>query len=174
MVGLPSARRGLMAGVTVATLLATLALGACGASTPSQAKQGTSSGGTATTGGVIPGGGGGMAVRPCPGAVSDATQAGSVALILTPGKTSGSLHVGELAQVRLPTADHWTLLSQPSLMTSVATAGGQDNTLNACFWTFQAQSAGTETLKFSGMQPCDQPGACSTAVVQQVFTITIS
>ncbi|HET9109822.1 MAG TPA: hypothetical protein VFN78_03245 [Ktedonobacterales bacterium] len=173
MIGWSSARRGALAGVTVATLLATMALGACGASPQSQAKQGATSP-TATTGGVIPGGGGGMAVRPCPGAVSDATQAGSIALILTPGKTSGSLHVGELAQVRLPTSDHWTLLSQPTLMASVATAGGQDNALNACFWTFRAQSAGSETLKFSGMAPCEQPGACSTAVSEQDFTITIS
>ncbi len=115
-----------------------------------------------------------MAIRPCPGAVSDATQAGSIALILTPGQSSGSLHVGELAQVRLPTTEHWTLLSQPSLLASVATAGGQDNALNACFWTFRAQSAGGETLKFSGMAPCEQPGACSTAAVEQDFTITIS
>jgi hypothetical protein len=106
--------------------------------------------------------------------VGDATQVGSVALILTPSSAAGSLHTGELAQVRLPATLHWTLTSQPGLLSGVGTAGGQDTTLNDCYWTFRTQSAGSATLHFSGVPPCDNPGACSNATTEQDFTITVS
>lgn len=166
------ARRGALVGAVAGLLVATLALGACGATPQKTQAAGTSTTTNTTSVGSIPGGG--MAVRPCPGAVSDATQAGAIALVLTPSSASGSLHVGDLAQVRLPASEHWTLLSQPALLASVATAGGQDSSLNVCFWTFRAQSAGSETLKFSGAQPCDNPGSCSNATTEQDFTITVS
>jgi hypothetical protein len=156
---------------TIGILLATLALGACGAA-QSQSSSETTAGGSTTGGGVIPGGG--MAVRPCPGAVSDATQVGPLALTLTQSNAAGSLHVGEDAQVRLPASLHWTLTSQPSNMSMQGVAGGQDSTLDVCFWTFKAQSAGSATLRFSGVQPCDQPGSCSNATTEQDFTITVS
>ena len=172
-------RRALAAGATVCLLVTTLALGACGAST--QAIQtppyrGTASGSatsTASGGGVIPGGG--MAVRPCPGQVSDATQVGALSLTLTQKNSTGSLQVGELVQVRLPTTLHWALNNQPTHLTSVGEAGGQDTTLNVCYWTFRAESAGTDTLNFSGTQPCDNvTTGCDQAIILQRFTITVS
>ncbi|HEX8995416.1 MAG TPA: hypothetical protein VF812_05260 [Ktedonobacterales bacterium] len=168
------ARRGARLGAVTCLLAATLALGACGASAQSSASRSQQPAATSTSaGGMIPGGG--MAVRPCPGAVSDATQVGAVALTLTPSASSGALHVGELAQVRLPASLHWTLASQPTSLASVATAGGQDTSLNVCYWTFRAQSAGSVTLRFSGVQPCDNPpsNTCSSATTEQDFTITV-
>lgn len=169
------ARRAVGAGATISVLVATLALGACGAA-PQPANHGAAGAGSTSAGstsvGSIPGGG--MAVRPCPGVVSDATQAGAPALILTPDNLAGSLHVGEQAQVRLPATLHWTLTNQPTLLSAVGVAGGQDTTLNVCYWTFKAQSAGSEALHFSGVQPCDQPGSCDTSTTPYTFTITVS
>ncbi len=168
--------RGLMVGATACLLLATLALAACGAATGSRGTAG-GSGSDASSGstsvGSIPGGG--MAVRACPGQVSDATTVGALALILTPAHSAGSLHVGELAQTRLPATYHWTLTGQPAQLSGVGEAGGQDSTLNVCYWTFRAVSAGTITLHFSGAPPCDPPAvACSNVTVEQNFTITVS
>lgn len=174
-------RRALATGATVCLLVATLALGACGASTQTihtPPYRGTTGGSAATatstaSGGVIPGGG--MAVRPCPGQVSDATQVGALALTLTKNNSTGSLHVGELAQVRLSATLHWALNSQPTHLTSVGEAGGQDTTLNVCYWTFRAESAGTDTLNFSGTQPCDNvTTGCDQSIILQKFTITVS
>lgn len=149
-----------------------LALVACGST---GATAGKSSAATATTqaGGSIPGGG--MAIRPCPGAPGDATQVGALALVLTSGAASGTLHVGEMAQVRLPASLHWTLEGQTDHLKGVGSAGAQDSALNVCYWTFQADSAGSVTLHFSGVQPCEGPnGGCSSAVTEQDFTITVS
>ena len=169
------ARRVAVVGATICALVATLALGACGAATQASNHGPISIDPTSvgtTSAGSIPGGV--MAVRPCPGEVSDATQAGALALILTPSSTAGSLHIGEQAQVRLPATLHWTLTSQPTLLSAVGVAGGQDTTLNVCYWTFRAQSTGNETLNFSGAQPCDQPSSCDTATTPYTFTITVS
>lgn len=172
-----AARRGLMVGATLCLLAPTLALGACGAAQRSQAASGATTsaiGGTSSVGGIP---GGGMAVRPCPGQVGDASQVGAIALTLTPGHAAGGLHVGELAQIRLPAGMHWTLNDQPgALLSTVGEAGGQDTTLNVCYWTFRAQSAGSVTLHFSGTPPCDNPptNPCSNAIVAQSFTITVS
>lgn len=173
-------QRALTSGAAACLLVATLALGACGTPTQTQSSTGTT-GGTASaatatstaSGGVIPGGG--MAVRPCPGQVSDATQVGALSLTLTQKNSTGSLQVGELVQVRLPTTLHWALNNQPTHLTSVGEAGGQDTTLNVCYWTFRAQSAGTDTLNFSGTQPCDNvTTGCDQAIILQRFTITVS
>ena len=165
-------RRGALA-CALCTLLATLALAGCGAGTqPARGgASGEASGGTPT--GAIPGGG--MAVRPCPGQVSDATQFGPLALILTPDHLSGALRVGEFAQARLPANLHWTLTAPSSLLGATGPAGGQDSSLNVCYWTFRAQQTGSATLTFSGVQPCDPPAIpCSDAVTRQTFTITVS
>lgn len=170
-----AARRALAVGAALCLLAPTLALGACGSAPQSQAASGTTSGatsGTTSVGGVP---GGGMAVRPCPGLVGDATQVGAIALTLTPDHAAGSLHVGELAQVRLPAGMHWTLAGQPSGLASVGEAGGEDKSLNVCYWTFRAQSAGNVTLNFSGAPPCDpSTGPCSAALAAERFTITVS
>jgi len=169
-------RRGLTVGATACLLLAMLALAACGAAGQSRGTTAGASSGAAsgtTSVGSIPGGG--MAVRPCPGQVSDAGAVGALALTLTTSHSTGSVQVGQLAQVRLPTTDHWTLTGQPMRLTGVGEAGGQDTTLNVCYWTFRAVSAGTTTLYFSGAPPCDPPAvACSNLVVEQQFTITVS
>ena len=165
-------RRGLAMGVALCLLAPTLALGACGVAPQSQAASGT----TSATASVGRAPGGAMAVRPCPGQVGDASQVGAVALTLTPGHSAGSLHVGELAQIRLPAAMHWTLANQPdALLATVGEAGGQDTSLNVCYWTFRAQSAGSVTLHFAGTAPCDpSTGPCSDAIVAQDFTIKVS
>jgi hypothetical protein len=116
-----------------------------------------------------------MAIRPCPGATGDATQVGALALVLTSSVASGTLHVGEMAQVRLPASLHWTLDGQTDHLKGVGSAGAQDSALNVCYWTFQADSAGSVILHFSGVQPCEGPnGGCSSAVTKQDFTITVS
>lgn len=161
-------RRGALTGV-LCLLLATLALAGCGAG--AQPARGGASGGTSTS--AIPGGG--LAVRPCPAVVSDASQLGPLALILTPGAPSGTLRVGEFAQTRLPANLHWTLTTPSPLLGATGPAGGQDLSLNVCYWTFRAQQTGSATLTFSGVAPCDpSTGACSNAVTQQTFTITVS
>ena len=169
-------RRGLSFGAAAGLLLATLALAACGAAGRSSSTAGgaVSSSASATSRvGSIPGGG--MAVRPCTGQISDAASVGALALTLTPSHSTGSLHVGQLAQVRLPATDHWTLTGQPAHLTGVGEAGGQDTTLNVCYWTFRADSAGTITLYYSGAPPCDPPAvACSNVMIAQQFTITVS
>lgn len=154
---------------TLCLLLATLALAGCGVG--AQPSRGGASGGTPT--GAIPGGG--MAVRPCPAPVGNATQLGPLALILTPDHPSGALRVGEFAQTRLPANLHWTLTTPSALLGATGPAGGQDLSLNVCYWTFRAQQTGSATLTFSGVPPCDPPAiACSNAVTQQTFTITVS
>src|SRR5487761_1895300 len=147
------AQRRVAASMVFGALAALVALSGCGGAMSSA----TTGGGTtsATTGGSFPGGA--MVVRPCPGLTGDASGAGALALILTRNNASGSLPVGELAQVRLPATLHWTLTTQSPLLASVGTAGGQDTTLNVCYWTFRAVSAGSVTLRYSGVQPCDPP-----------------
>lgn len=116
-----------------------------------------------------------MAVRPCPGTTGGAADAGALALVLTSSAASGDLHVGELAQVRLPASLHWTLDGQTDHLTGVGSAGAQDSALNVCYWTFRATSLGSATLHFSGVQPCEGPASgCSTVAVDQNFTITVS
>lgn len=163
--------RGTMRGLTlVCLLMMTLALGACGATATTQ--RGGATGGGAS-GGSIPGGG--MAVRPCPGQVGDAQSMGPLALTLTQSDATGSMRVGEFAQVRLPSTLHWTLTTPSNLLDSVGPAGGQDLALGACYWTFRAQLAGSATLAFSGVVPCDpSTGACSNAITRQTFAITVS
>ena len=169
-------RRSLTFGAMACLLLATLALAACGAAGQSGGTVGGAASATASaTSGVgsIPGGG--MAVRPCTGQISDAASVGAIALTLTPSHSSGSLQVGQLAQVRLPATDHWTLTGLPAHLTGVGEAGGQDTTLNVCYWTFRAVSAGTITLYYSGAPPCDPPAvACSNTMIAQQFTITVA
>lgn len=149
-----------------------LALVACG-STGATAGNAPTPTATSQAGGSIPGGG--MAVRPCPGATGDATGVGALALTLTSSATSGTLHVGEMAQVRLPASLHWTLDGQTDHLEGVGSAGAQDSALNVCYWTFQATSLGSVTLHFSGVQPCEGPASgCSSAVIKQDFTITVS
>jgi hypothetical protein len=150
-------------------LVMALALGACGAAPQAQRGGGASSD---AHGGSIPGGG--MAVRPCPAQVGDAQSMGPLSLTLTQSDVTGSMRVGEFAQVRLPSTLHWTLTTPSTLLSSVGPAGGQDSSLNVCYWTFRAQSAGSATLAFSGAVPCDNPGACSNAITQQTFTVTVS
>lgn len=170
MLGSNAAWRGRARLAPLACLLVmALSLGACGAATQAQQSGGASSG---AHGGSIPGGG--MAVRPCPGQVGDAQSMGPLALTLTQSDATGSMRVGEFAQVRLPSTLHWTLTTPSALLGSVGPAGGQDSSLNVCYWTFRAQSAGSATLAFSGAVPCDNPGACSNAITQQTFTITVS
>lgn len=166
-------RRSLTFGAAACLLLAMLALAACGAAGRSTGTAGSGAAtGTASVGSIP---GGGMAVRPCTGQVSDAASVGALALTLTPSHSTGSVRVGQLAQVRLPATDHWTLTGQPAHLTGVGEAGGQDTTLNVCYWTFRAISAGTITLYYSGAPPCDPPAvACSNTMISQQFTITVS
>lgn len=150
-----------------------LALVACGSTGAAAGNTSSTATATSKAGGSIPGGG--MAIRPCPGATGDATQVGALALVLTSGATSGTLHVGEMAQVRLPSSLHWTLNGQPDHLQGVGSAGAQDSALNVCYWTFRADSAGSVTLHFSGIPPCEGPSSgCSTAITKQDFTITVS
>lgn len=161
-------RNGWRAAALVCALAIAAALSACGAAGQASHAQSTATTSTSS----FPGSG--MAVRPCPGPTGDATQAGASAVILTQQHASGSLHVGEVAQVRLPASLHWTLTSQPDHLSSIA-AGNQDATLNVCYWTFHADSAGSVTLHFSGVPPCEGPPSnCSNAIMAQDITLTIA
>ena len=112
---------------------------------------------------------------PCP---ATDQSAGNPALILTPTTPdrSGSAHIGDLAQVRLPTTTKWTFQSSAPVGTlAVAQPSGVlIHAVNACVWSFQATAAGTTSVSFIGQPLCEPGKPCPNYRIAMTFTITIS
>lgn len=112
---------------------------------------------------------------PCP---ASGQSPGNPALILTPTtpNRSGSAHVGDMVQVRLPTTSKWTFdSSQPTgAMTSTQPSGVLIHSVNACVWSFQAATAATASLSFTGQAICEPGKPCPNYRIAMTFTVTIS
>jgi hypothetical protein len=166
---LPGPRR--RTGVVVAGfMLALLALTLAGCGQATLGSQPPS--GNATSGHPI----GGTSIRPCSGPLVSAASVGTVARVLTEAQSGQmvSAHAGELIQVQLPMTFHWSFNDQAGNLAVVPPADGQDPTLNVCFWTFKAQSAGSVTLRFSGAPLCDPPAQqCSQLLIAANFTVNV-
>lgn len=175
------ARLSQLAGGAALVLLALLLAG-CGASTTlSGAGTGASPSTTAAARATTtrrPGPVGGMSVRPCPGPYGSASSAGTGVVVLTPSSPdlTANAQIGQTVQVQLSAKMHWeydATASAPTGLAMMQPAGIEDGQLDLCLWSFQAQSAGTATLKFTGTVPCDPMLACSDSTQTLVFTVKI-
>lgn len=103
---------------------------------------------------------------------------GNPALILTPTtpNRSGSAHIGDIVQVRLPTTTKWSFTSvQPTgTLTATQPSGVLIHAVNACVWSFQAAAAGTATLSFIGQAICEPGKPCPNYRLAMNFTVTVS
>lgn len=112
---------------------------------------------------------------PCP---ATDLSAGNPALILTPTTPdrSGSAHIGETVQVRLPTSTKWTFQSSAptGTLTIAQPSGVLIHAVNACVWSFQAAAVGTASLSFIGQPLCEPGKPCPNYRIAMTFTVTIS
>jgi hypothetical protein len=148
--------------------LALALLVGCGAAS---APSGAAGGGTATPSPTNPAG---AAARPCPGGSADALVDGTPALILTEQSNTGSAHVGDLIQVRLTQTNHWSFAGGSPALAPTQHAGDADQARGICFWNFQARSATSDTLHFTGTALCDVGRPCPMYARDAHFTITIA
>lgn len=170
--------------LALATLLAALA--GCGVTTGPGGEQGVStspsptgttaaSSPTATTRPTATKTATSSSATPCPASDQDP---GNPALILTPTtpNRSGSAHVGDMVQVRLPTTTKWSFTSaQPTgTLTATQPSGVLIHSVNACVWSFQAAAAGTATLSFIGQAICEPGKPCPNYRLAMNFTVTVS
>lgn len=149
----------------LASLSAVLALllGACGAA-PSQGSGSTSSAGP----------GAGMAIRPCLG---DYTGDLSPALTLSSSaRVSGSVHVGDIIEIRLDGQHKWTLdaVKPGAALAAEGNQGALDRADGTCVWDFQARERGDVIISYSGVALCDPTQACPDYAIAQSFTVRIS
>jgi hypothetical protein len=92
----------------------------------------------------------------------------------TSSTTSGRAHVGDLVQIQLTGAWHWTLSSAPSQLDATPYAGAYDQTRQICFWDFRALSAGSAKVDFTGTPRCESGQACPAIARVETFTVTVS
>lgn len=145
-----------------------VALAGCGVTNAGRA--GSSASATATIQqGVIKG----TTVRPCPGPAGSASDVGTPALVLGPGKVNGSAHVGDLIQLQLPTTQHWMPGTVSGSLETLDPAGIQDDQLGICVWNYRALSAGTASINFTATARCEPPLMCPQYVVETLFTVQI-
>lgn len=110
----------------------------------------------------------------CPGGIGTASAAGTPDLIAGPSSPdpAGTIAVGALAQVRLPTTLHWILSSTTPQTAPLQPAGFEDTVLRACIWSFRPQTAGTLQLEFTGNPTCD-PASDRCESPSQILIITV-
>jgi len=167
-----TSRRARYAVATSAVVLLTLALGACGVSSTSTVGLGSSGTTPTATSGAS---GKGTSVKPCP-IVGTNVDLGSPALVLTPTSANhtGTAHVGDLIVVELPATTRWQLGQAASASLQPGDLQGVlDDSLNACVWSFHAQSAGTASLNFSGSAVCQGGQECPQFVIPLSFTVNV-
>ena len=166
-------RRARYAFATSAVLLLTLALGACGVSSTSTTGLGSSGAATPTaTSGVRTTG---TSAKPCP-IVGTSVNLGSPALVLTATSANhtGTAHVGDLIVVELPATSRWQLAQAASASLQPAELQGVlDDSLNACVWSFRAQSVGASSLNFSGSAVCEGGQECPQFIIALDFTVNV-
>lgn len=158
-----------------ATILMTLAVGlsACGLSSTTSTTNGPGAGtaSTATTSGP----GKGTSVKPCP-IVGTSVNLGTPALVLTPktANQEATAHVGDQIVVELPTTSRWQLAHAASAQLQPNDPqGALDDSLNACVWSFHAQSAGETSLNFTGSAVCESGKECPQFQLNLTFTIKV-
>lgn len=173
----PSTRLHAQATMTIllacAAFAALLVLAACGVSSaaaPSGAQPQHTSSGPGTPYNPF------ASVRPCSGPYANAgDSATALVLTLQTANQSGSVRVGQVAQVQLPISHQWSLITVPKGLQLVGAAAQQDTQRNVCFWDFQVTTAGTYVIGFIGITQCDPKAAiCQQSTVTQRFTLKAS
>ncbi|HEV8191836.1 MAG TPA: hypothetical protein VGP82_10185 [Ktedonobacterales bacterium] len=93
----------------------------------------------------------------------------------TPGRTV-TVHVGDIVQVRLPSTSRWSFqaVQGAAALTSIAPSGMYAPALKACVWTFQATSAGAETLRYAGAPICKPGQPCAAYRIAMDFSVNVS
>ncbi|HEX5159163.1 MAG TPA: hypothetical protein VFW17_18285 [Ktedonobacterales bacterium] len=118
---------------------------------------------------------GGSSAVACP---DSSDSPGNPALILTPTTPdrAGSAHVGDMAQVRLPTSSKWSYAPAQSsgALSPTQPSGVLIHSLNSCVWSFKAIAAGTQTLSFTGQAICEPGQPCADYRIAMTFTVTVS
>ncbi len=156
-----------------AAMLMMLALGACGVSSTSALGAGSNSAATPTA--TTSAAGKDTSAKPCP-VVGTSVNLGSPALVLTPksAKQEAVAHVGDLIVVELPTTSRWRFNQAASAQLQPGDLQGVlDDSLNACVWSFHAQSTGTTTLSFGGSAVCESGQMCPQFVIALNFPIKV-
>lgn len=110
----------------------------------------------------------------CPGGLGAASAAGTPDLIADPSSPdpAGTIAVGALVQIRLPTTLHWILSSTTPRTAPLPPAGLDDTAIRACVWNFRPQIAGTLQLEFTGNPTCD-PASDRCESPSQILIITV-
>lgn len=118
---------------------------------------------------------GGNSAVACP---DSSNGPGSPTLILTPTtpNRTGSAHVGDIVQVRLPTTSKWSFAPAQSAgaLSLTQPSGVLIHSLNACVWTFKALATGTQTLPFTGQAICKAGQPCADYRIAMTFSVTVS
>ncbi|HEY7339981.1 MAG TPA: hypothetical protein VH591_03805 [Ktedonobacterales bacterium] len=118
---------------------------------------------------------GGNSAVACPGSNQGPGQPTLILTPTTPDRT-GSAHVGDIVQVRLPTSSKWTYAPAQSsgALSPTQPSGVLIRSLNSCVWSFKAVADGTQTLMFSGQAICKPGQPCADYRIAMTFTITVS
>jgi hypothetical protein len=157
----------------VATMLMTLALSlsACGLSSVTTIGPGAGDASTPTTSAS----GTGASAKPCP-VVGTSVNLGTPALVLTPKSANEetTAHVGDQIVVELPTTSRWRLAqAQSAQLQPNDPQGALDDSLNACVWSFKAQSSGDAALDFTGSAVCESGQVCPDFQLNLTFAIKV-
>ena len=118
---------------------------------------------------------GGTSVRPCPGPFATVTDIPTADLVVTNNANSktGTISVGQIVEVRLPTTQHWAFTSVTDGAQQVPPVGAEVNSLGACVWSFRATQPGSMTISFVGTALCDPGVPCAQYALLQTFTVTV-
>ncbi|HEX5439431.1 MAG TPA: hypothetical protein VFW76_00980, partial [Ktedonobacterales bacterium] len=120
-------------------------------------------------------GAGGSSAVACP---DGSGGPGNPALILTPTTPdrTGSAHIGDVVQVRLPTSSKWSYgpTQSSGALSLTQPSGVLIHSLNSCVWTFKAVADGTQTLTFTGQPICKAGQPCPDYRIAMTFSVAIS
>lgn len=118
---------------------------------------------------------GGSSAVACP---DSSASPGNPTLILTPNTPgrAGSAHVGDMAQVRLPTTSKWSYAPAQSsgALSLTSPSGVLIHSLDSCVWSFKAVADGTQTLSFTGQPICKPGQSCPDYRIAMTFDVTVS
>lgn len=172
---------------TSGIMLLLLALAGCGLSTatPSGVGYGPSSspsvsagestrGATRTPTSVTGSVDNGAGSNRCPGGLSAITDIGAPQLILgADGILQGTIHPGELIQVRLPATTRWSFHNADTQAGLLQPAGYEDHQHNVCVWNFRPRSTTSLSLTFTGTALCTGKGLCPQYVFRETFSVQV-
>ncbi|MGZ3583812.1 MAG: hypothetical protein ACXVCX_02140 [Ktedonobacterales bacterium] len=83
-------------------------------------------------------------------------------------------HVGDVVQVRLPSAQRWRFANDGAgTLELLQPAGYGDVKAGACVWNFRATKVGATAVSFGGMAICEPGRLCPQYVVDEEFRITV-